>query len=58
MLHVYQGLAGIITTTFIALIFGAVYLIAKRRLFPVILAHLIINTISLTAFYLTDGVVN
>ncbi len=58
MLHIYQGLAGIITTTFIALIFGSAYLIAKRRLFPVILAHLIINTISLTAFYLTGGVVN
>ncbi|WP_052503380.1 CPBP family intramembrane glutamic endopeptidase [Lacinutrix sp. Hel_I_90] len=58
MLHVYQGLAGIITTTFIALIFGTVYLVAKKRLFPVILAHLIINTISLTAFYLTGGAVN
>lgn len=58
MLHIYQGVAGIITTTFIALIFGSIYLIAKKRLFPVILAHLIINTISLTAFFLTGGVVN
>ncbi|PWI29558.1 CPBP family intramembrane glutamic endopeptidase [Xanthomarina spongicola] len=58
MLHIYQGIAGIITTTFIALIFGSIYLIAKRRFFPVILAHLIINTISLTAFYITGGVVN
>lgn len=58
MLHIYQGLAGIITTTFIALVLGTVYLVAKKRLLPVILAHLIINTISLTAFYLTDGVVN
>jgi len=58
MLHIYQGLAGVITTTFIAIIFGAIYLIAKKRLFPVILAHLLINTITLTAFYLTDGVVN
>ncbi|HNP17130.1 MAG TPA: CPBP family intramembrane metalloprotease [Fulvivirga sp.] len=58
MLHSYQGLAGIITTTFIALIFGVVYIISNKRLFPVILAHLIINTISLTAFYLTNGTVN
>ncbi|WP_418637828.1 CPBP family intramembrane glutamic endopeptidase [Winogradskyella sp.] len=58
LLHIYQGLAGVITTAFIALILGTVYIIAKKRLFPVILAHLIINTISLTAYYLTDGVVN
>lgn len=58
MLHIYQGLAGVITTTFIAVVFGAIYLIAKKRLFPVILAHLLINTITLTAYYLTGGVVN
>lgn len=58
MLHIYQGLAGIITATVIAIIFGVVYLIAKSRLFPVILAHLLINTVSLTAYYLTGGVVN
>jgi len=58
MLHIYQGLAGIITTTFIAVVFGTIYLIAKKRLFPVIAAHLLINTITLTAFYLTGGVVN
>lgn len=58
MLHSYQGLAGIITTAFIALVFGTVYLVAKKRLFPVIIAHMVINTISLTAFFLTGGVVN
>ncbi|WP_323758399.1 type II CAAX endopeptidase family protein [Roseivirga sp.] len=58
ILHSYQGLAGIITTAFIALIFGTMYLISKKRLLPVILAHMIINTISLTAFYLTGGAVN
>ena len=58
MLHIYQGLAGIITTTFIAIIFGIIYLLAKKRLFPVIVAHLLINTITLTAYYLTGGVVN
>ncbi|WP_424964002.1 CPBP family intramembrane glutamic endopeptidase [Ekhidna sp.] len=58
MLHSYQGLAGIITTAFIAMVFGTVYLISKKRLFPVIMAHLLINTITLTAFYLTGGEVN
>lgn len=58
MLHIYQGLAGIITATVIGIVFGTVYLIAKNRLFPVILAHLLINTISLTAYYLSEGVVN
>ncbi|MBL6448530.1 CPBP family intramembrane metalloprotease [Fulvivirga sp. 29W222] len=57
-MHSYQGLHGIITTGFIAVIFGTVYLLAKRRLFIVILSHVLINTISLTAFYLTGGEVN
>lgn len=58
MLHIYQGLTGIIITTFVAVVLGSIYLIANKRLFPVILAHLIINTITLTAFFLTGGVVN
>jgi membrane protease YdiL (CAAX protease family) len=58
MLHNYQGLAGIITTGFVAIIFGIIYLVGKRRNFPVILAHVLINTIILTAFYLTDGQIN
>lgn len=58
MLHIYQGFAGVITTAFVAVVFGAIYLIAKKRLLPVILAHLLINTITLTAYYLTGGVVN
>jgi uncharacterized protein len=57
VLHSYQGLAGIITTGMIGLIFGTVYILTKRRLFPLIIAHGIINTISLTAYYLNDGVV-
>jgi membrane protease YdiL (CAAX protease family) len=57
MLHAYQGLPGIIGTAVVALIFGGVYLIANRRLFPVILGHAIINTISLVAYYLSDGAI-
>jgi len=54
MLHSYQGIVGIITTTVIAIIFGLFYFATKRRLFPLILAHGIIDTISLTAFYLSN----
>ena len=57
ILHIYQGLPGIIGAAVVALIFGVIYLRAKRRLFPVILAHGILNTISLSAYYLSDGAI-
>lgn len=56
-LHAYQGIPGIIGTAIVALIFGAIYLLAKRSFFPLILAHGIINTISLSAYYLSDGAI-
>ncbi len=55
LLHFYQGVYGVISTGFVSLVFGSVYIINKRRLFPVIMAHLLINTITLTAFYLSGG---
>jgi membrane protease YdiL (CAAX protease family) len=55
MLHIYQGIPGVIATGIVAMILGSVYLLVKRRLFPVILAHGLINTISITGYYLTDG---
>ena len=58
MLHIYQGLAGVIATGCIALIFGSVYFIIKRKLFPIIIAHGIINSLSLIGLYLNDGVIN
>ena len=54
-LHIYQGIHGVIGTAVIAIIFATVYLVGKRKLFPIILAHGIINSIGLTAYYLTDG---
>lgn len=56
-MHAYQGLPGMVTTGIVALIFGGIYLISNRRLLPVILAHGIINTVSLTAYYLSDGAI-
>lgn len=54
-MHSYQGWNGIIGTGIVAVIFGSIYLASKRQLFPVVLAHGLINTIGLTAFYLSDG---
>jgi membrane protease YdiL (CAAX protease family) len=55
LLHVYQGVPGIVGSGVAALIFASIYLLGKRRLLPVIIGHGIINTISLTAYYLSDG---
>ncbi len=54
-MHAYQGIPGIVSTGMIAMIFGSIYLLAGRKLMPVILGHGIINTISLTGYYVTNG---
>ena len=56
-LHAYQGMPGMIGTGVVALIFGVIYLVSKRRLVPVIFAHGIINTIGLVGYYLSDGAI-
>jgi len=56
-MHAYQGLAGMIATGIVGFIFGIYYLIGKRRLFPLVLAHGIINTIGMVAFYVSDGAI-
>lgn len=58
ILHIYQGLIGVIVTGCIALIFGSIYFTIKRKLFPLIIAHAIINSVSLIGLYLNDGVIN
>lgn len=55
LLHISQGIPGIIGTGVVALILGCVYLFTKRQLFPLILAHGLINSISLTAYFMSDG---
>jgi CAAX protease family protein len=49
--HGYQGWIGIILTGSVGLIFGAVYLLGKRAMLPLIIAHGFIDTLSLTQFY-------
>ena len=55
LLHIYQGVPGMVGAGVVAIIFGSIYLLGKRKLAPVIIGHGLINTISLTAYYLSDG---
>lgn len=55
MLHISQGIPGIIGTGGVAIIFAIIYLLNSRKLFPLIIAHGLINSISLTAYFLSDG---
>lgn len=48
----YQGLRGFITTGAIALVFGASFLLFKRNLWPIILVHGVIDTLTFTALFL------
>ena len=50
--HYPQGLTGIIITGLIGLLFGVLYLLAGRNLWCLILAHGIVDTLSLTQDYL------
>lgn len=50
--HAYQGFAGVIITGMVGLVFGLGYLLARRNLWPVIIAHGFINTIGMTVLHL------
>ncbi len=50
--HFYQGVTGVVNIFVLALVFGAVYLKCGRNLLPLILAHGLIDTFSLTMIYL------
>lgn len=54
--HAYQGTVGMFLTGSVGLIFGIFYLVGKRNLVPLILAHGIIDTIGLTQLYLANPV--
>ena len=55
MLHISQGIPGIISTGIVAVIFALVYLYNGRKLFPLIIAHGLINSVGLIAYYFSDG---
>ncbi len=50
--HFYQGLMGVANIFVLALIFGTFYIRLGRNLLPLILAHGIIDTVSITLLYL------
>ena len=54
--HAYQGTVGMFMTGSVGLIFGVFYLIGKRNLWPLILAHGTIDTIGLIQLYVANPV--
>ncbi len=50
--HAYQGLMGVLNIFVLAFIFGVLFIRCGRNLWPLILAHGAIDTLSLTAIYL------
>ena len=54
-MHSYQGTMGIVITGLIALSFGSFYLIAKRKLFPVVFAHAAFDTLTMVGLYLAES---
>lgn len=51
LLHVYQGLAGVVSTGLIGLVFCVCFVLVKRNLWVVIIAHGLIHLMSFTAIY-------
>jgi len=49
--HTYQGLGGVIRIAVIGLLFGASFLSARRNLWPVIIAHALLDTIGFVGDY-------
>ncbi len=49
--HLYQGLAGVITTGLLGIFFGALYLATERNLWAPILAHGTINSFAFVLIY-------
>lgn len=48
----YQGVRGLVVTGLIGLALGTLYLLNKRNLWPLILAHGVVDTLAFTAMYL------
>jgi membrane protease YdiL (CAAX protease family) len=51
--HNYQGLAGMIITGSVGLVFGLWFLIARRNLVPLIIAHGILSSVGATVLFLS-----
>lgn len=55
LMHGYHGSMGMVITGLIALSFGIFYLVTKRKLFPVIFAHAVFDTLTMIGFYFSEG---
>ncbi len=55
LMHSYHGSMGMVITGLIALSFGIFYLAAKRKLFPIIFAHAVFDTLTMVGFYLSES---
>jgi membrane protease YdiL (CAAX protease family) len=51
LMHAWQGLGGILSTACLGLIFGLFYLINGRRLWPIIIIHGLLDTITFISIY-------
>lgn len=51
MIHSYQGITGILVTGSVGLIFGIAYVFNGRRIWPLIIVHGILQTITMISFY-------
>jgi len=49
--HTYQGLGGVIKITAMGLLLGAAFLTVRRDLWPLIIAHAVIDTISMVQHF-------
>ena len=52
----YQGLTGLVNATAIGLIFGTFFLLYKRNLWPLVLAHGCINSLGFTSDFMGWGI--
>lgn len=50
--HAYQGIGGVLLTGVVGLVFGAMYHVAKRNLWPLIIAHGLVNSFGITVLHL------
>lgn len=55
--HAYQGITGVTVILLIGLLMGFVYLRCGRNLWPLIIAHGVIDTIAITSLYAGWGLV-
>ena len=53
--HSYQGATGVVSVFALALVFGSIYLGMRRNLWATIIAHALVDSVSLTAIFLGYG---